>query len=90
MDFKTPVECETVVLDAAVIALFSSAITVSAVWSNAPLVITIAWVLSTIINVVIAVSTRIRWHRPAPVPVMAASTAMCQRMRPAVYDRKRY
>ena len=87
MDFKTPVGRGTVVLYAAVIALFATAVTVSVVWPSAPLVTTVAWILSTIITMGIALFTSVRWHRPAPVPVMVASRKLCRWMHPAIYDR---
>jgi hypothetical protein len=67
-------------------ALFFTTVAVGAVWLGAPLVATIAWVLS-IINVSIAMYASIRVRRPAPMPVRAASRAMRHEVQPGVSER---
>ena len=87
---ETAIARGTIMLYAAANALFSTAAALSAVWSGAPLLATIAWVLSTIIHVSIAMFMSIRVHRPAPVPVMAASRAMRQEAQPGAHNRNWY
>jgi hypothetical protein len=69
----------TVMLYAAACALFSTVAAGSANALGAPLMITVAWVLSTMLFVSIAMVTSIMVHRPTPVPIMAASRAMRQK-----------
>jgi len=84
---ETAIARRTIMLYAAANALVSAAAALSAVWSGASLMATIAWVLSAIIHISIAMFTSIALRRPAPVPVMAISRAMHQEVRPGAYSR---
>ena len=84
---ETAIARRTIMLYAAANALVSWAAALSAVWSGASLMATIAWVLSAIIHVSIAMFTSTVVRRPAPVPVMAASRAMRQEARPGAHNR---
>ena len=87
---ETGIARRTIMLYAAGNALFSTAAAVSAVWSGAPLMPTIAWILSIIIHVSVALFMSIRVHRPALVPVIAANMTMRQEAQPGAYNRNRY